>query len=50
VVITDGAYFETKKHIGGFSILKAANMDEALACGGKAVAAWRAPVEVRPFL
>jgi dihydrofolate reductase len=30
VVITDGPYLETKEHIGGFSILKAANMDEAL--------------------
>ena len=49
VVITDGPYLETKEHIGGFWILEAADMDEALAWGCKAVIACRAPVEVRPF-
>ena len=50
VVITDGPYAETKEHIGGFWILDAANMDEAVAWGRKAVVACRAPVEVREFL
>ena len=50
VLITDGPYLETKEHVGGFWILKAANLDEALAWGRKAVLACRAPVEVRPFL
>ena len=50
VVITDGPYLEAKEHIGGFWILDAANMDEALAWGRKAVVACRAPVEVREFL
>jgi len=50
VLITDGPYLETKEHIGGFWILEAANLDEALAWGRKAVAACRAPVEVRPFI
>ena len=50
VLITDGPYLETKEHIGGFWILKAADLDEALAWGRKAVVACRAPVEVRPFL
>jgi hypothetical protein len=49
VRITDGPYLETKEHIGGFWILKAANMEEALAWGHKAVVACRAPVEVRAF-
>ena len=49
VLITDGPYLETKEHIGGFWILEAADMDEALAWGRKAVIACRAPVEVRPF-
>ena len=31
VLITDGPYIETKEHIGGFWILEAADMDEALA-------------------
>jgi hypothetical protein len=50
VVITDGPYIEAKEHIGGFWILDADNMDEALAWGRKAVIACRAPVEVREFL
>jgi hypothetical protein len=50
VLITDGPYLETKEHIGGFWILEAANLEDALAWGRKAVVACRAPVEVRPFL
>jgi hypothetical protein len=49
VLITDGPYIETKEHIGGFWVLQAADLDEALAWGRKAVVACRAPVEVRPF-
>jgi hypothetical protein len=49
VLIIDGPYLETKEHIGGFWVLEAANMDEALAWGRKAAVACRAPVEVRPF-
>jgi hypothetical protein len=50
VVITDGPYLETKEHIGGFWILDAANMDEAVAWGRKAIVACRVSVEVREFL
>jgi hypothetical protein len=50
VLITDGPYLETKEHIGGFWIVEAADMDEALAWGRKAVVACRASVEVRAFL
>jgi hypothetical protein len=50
VLITDGSYLETKEHIAGFWILEAADLDEALAWGRKAVIACRAPVEVRPML
>jgi hypothetical protein len=49
VHITDGPYIETKEHIGGFWVLEAASLDEALAWGRKAAIACRAPVEVRPF-
>ena len=31
VLVTDGPYTETKEHMGGFWILEAADMDEALA-------------------
>lgn len=50
MVITDGPYLETKEHVGGFWILEAADMEEALAWGRKAVAACRVSVEVRAFL
>jgi hypothetical protein len=50
VIITDGPYLETKEHVGGFWILEAADMDEALAWARKAVVACRVPVEVRAFL
>ena len=49
VLITDGPYLETKEHVGGFWVLEAADLDEALAWGRKAAVACRAPVEVRPF-
>ena len=49
VFVTDGPYLETKEHIGGFWVLEAADLDEALAWGRKAAIACRAPVEVRPF-
>jgi hypothetical protein len=50
VLVTDGPYLETKEHIGGFWVLEAAGLDEALAWGRKAVVACRASVEVRPML
>ena len=37
VRITDGPYVETKEHVGGLLVLKAANMDEALAWARKGV-------------
>ena len=50
VLITDGPYLETKEHVGGFWVLEAADLDEALAWGRKAVVACRAPVEVRAIV
>jgi hypothetical protein len=49
VLIADGPYLKTKEHVGGFWVLEAADLDEALAWGRKAAVACRAPVEVRPF-
>ena len=50
VVITDGPYLETKEHIGGFWILEAADMDEALAWARKGATACRTAIEVRELL
>jgi hypothetical protein len=49
ILTTDGPYLETKEHIGGFWVLEAANLEDALAWGRKAVVACKAPVEVRAF-
>jgi hypothetical protein len=50
VVVTDGPFAEGKEHIGGFWIIRAADLDEALGWAGKATAACRLPVEVRPMV
>jgi hypothetical protein len=47
VLITDGPYLEAKEHVGGVSIIEAANMDEALAWARKSVLACGMPTEVR---
>jgi hypothetical protein len=49
MLITDGPYLKTTEHVGGFWVLEAANLNEALAWGSKAAVACWAPVEVRPF-
>jgi hypothetical protein len=50
VQITDGPYTETKEHMGGFWILEAADLDEALAWARKGAVACRASGEVREIL
>ncbi len=46
-LVTDGPYLETKEHIGGFWILEAANMEEALVWARKAAFDPRSRGEVR---
>lgn len=50
VLVTDGPYTETKEHIGGFWILEAADMDEALAWARKGAIACGVSGEVREIL
>jgi hypothetical protein len=49
VVMTDGPFAETKEQLGGLSIVRAPDLDAALALAAKAAAATRLPIEVRPF-
>jgi hypothetical protein len=49
VLTTDGPFAEGKEHIGGFWVVKAADLDAALAWAVKAARACANPVEVRPF-
>jgi hypothetical protein len=49
VVTTDGPFAETKEQLGGFWVIKAADLDAALDWAAKGSAACGGPVEVRPF-
>jgi hypothetical protein len=49
VVTTDGPFAEAKEHLGGFWVIRADDLDAALALAAEASAACRGPVEVRPF-
>jgi hypothetical protein len=42
-------FAEGKEHIGGFSIIKAADLDAALEWGRRLTLATTLPVEVRPI-
>lgn len=50
VLMTDGPYVEGKEHLGGFTIIKAPDLDSALDWArGLAQAIGLLPIEVRPF-
>ncbi|MGN9839667.1 YciI family protein [Nonomuraea sp. H19] len=50
VLTTDGPYTEGKEHLGGFTIIRAPDMETALEWGRKMARAVRhLPVEVREF-
>jgi len=49
LLITDGPFTEGKEHIGGFLVIKAPDLDAALAWGRKLAEVLPLPIEVRPF-
>jgi hypothetical protein len=49
VLMTDGPFAEGKEHLGGFTIVRAPDLDAALEWGGKLAKATTLPIEVRPF-
>ena len=49
VLTIDGPFTESKEYIGGFSIVKAPDLDAALMWGRKLATATTLPIEVRPF-
>ena len=49
VLITDGPFTEGKEHVGGFTIIKAADLDAALEWGRKLARVTTLPIEVRPL-
>lgn len=46
---TDGPFAETKEQLGGFWVIRAADLDQALAWAEKCARACGCPIEVRPF-
>ena len=49
LALTDGPYLEGREHVGGFTIVEAADLDAALAWAGRIAGITGLPVEVRPF-
>ena len=49
LAVTDGPYVETKEALGGFYVIEAADLDEAVAIAGDVPAPWGG-VEVRPVI
>jgi hypothetical protein len=50
IVTTDGPFIESKEQIGGITILKAPDLDAAIAWARKLARAVTSPIEVRPFM
>jgi hypothetical protein len=50
VVSTDGPYAEAAEVLGGFYLLEAADLDEALGWAARIPTAWLGKVEVRPVM
>ena len=50
MLVTDGPFAEGKEHVGGFTVIRAADLDEALSWGRKFTEITGLPVEVRPVV
>lgn len=48
-LVTDGPYAESKEHVGGFVVVKAADREGALSWARKFAKVITLPIEVRPF-
>ena len=49
-LVTDGPFAETREHLGGYFLIEAANLDEALGIAARIPAARRGTVEIRPVI
>jgi len=49
-LVTDGPFAETREQLGGYFLIEAKNLDEALAVAAKIPMARKGTVEVRPVI
>jgi hypothetical protein len=49
-LVTDGPFAETREQLGGYFLVDAANLDEAIAIAGRIPAARWGTVEIRPVV
>ncbi len=49
-LVTDGPFAETREHLGGYFLVDAKNLDEAIAIASRIPGARRGTVEIRPVL
>jgi len=50
VIVTDGPFAEGKEHLGGFTVIQAADLDEALEWSRQFAEITGLPTEVRPLV
>lgn len=49
-LVTDGPFAETREQLGGYYLIEAANLDEAIAIAGRIPVAKWGTVEIRPVV
>jgi len=49
-LVTDGPFAETREHLGGFFLVEAKDLDEAMAIAARIPGARKGTVEVRPVM
>lgn len=49
-LVTDGPFAETREQLGGYYLIDAENLDEAIAIAGRIPAARKGTVEIRPIV
>ena len=49
-LVTDGPFAETREQLGGYFLIEASDLDEAIAIAGRIPMARRGTVEIRPVV
>jgi hypothetical protein len=49
-LVTDGPFAETREHLGGYFLIEAPNLDEALNVAARIPGAKKGTVEIRPVM